>query len=73
MEKHGQLIHDAIKKGLSDADAEARLHSRKAFRSFRDQFPSLAEILLASLDPTKRKALMVCRYFSFCCFNDELI
>ena len=61
MEKHGQLIHDVIKKGLSDADAEARSLARKAFGSFREHFPILADALLATLDPAKKKALMVCR------------
>ena len=60
MEKHGQLIHDAIKRGLSDADADARSFARKSFGLFRDHFTSLAEILLASLDASKRKTLMVC-------------
>ncbi|CAF1218202.1 unnamed protein product, partial [Adineta ricciae] len=58
MEKYGQLLHDAIKKGLSDADAEARSNARKAFGSFRDQFPTLADALLASLDSSKKKTLM---------------
>jgi CLIP-associating protein 1/2 len=61
LEKHGQLIHDVIKKGLSDADGEARLHARKGFRSFREHFPTLADVLLASLDSSKKKMLMVCR------------
>jgi CLIP-associating protein 1/2 len=60
LEKYGQLIHDAIKKGLSDADAEARVHSRKAFGFFREHFPLLADVLLASLDSSKKKTLMVC-------------
>jgi hypothetical protein len=60
MEKHGQLIHNAVKKGLSDADASARSHARKSFGLFRDHFPSLAEALLASLEPSKKKALLVC-------------
>ncbi len=60
LDKHGQLIHDAIKKGLSDADGDARSHSRKSFRFFRDHFPLLAEALLTSLDASKKKMLMVC-------------
>lgn len=59
LEKHGQLFHDAIKKGLSDPDAEARSSARRAFAGFRDQFPTLADTLLATLEPTKKKALMV--------------
>ena len=60
LDKHGQSIHDAIKKGLSDADAEARSNARKAFGLFRDQFPILADALLASLDASKKKTLLVC-------------
>ena len=59
MDKHGQLIHNAIKKGLSDADAEARSFARKGFGFFRDHFPILADALLASLDASKKKTLLV--------------
>jgi len=59
LDKHGQLIHNAIKKGLSDADAEARSYSRKAFGFFRDHFSLLADALLASLDASKKKTLLV--------------
>jgi len=63
MEKHGQLIYNAIKKGLSDADADARSHARKAFGHFRDHFPLLADALLASLDAAKKKTLLVSYYY----------
>ncbi len=59
LDKHGQLIHNAIKKGLSDADADARSHARKAFGFFRDHFSLLADALLASLDAAKKKTLLV--------------
>ncbi|CAF0866949.1 unnamed protein product [Adineta steineri] len=58
LDKHGQLIHNAIKKGLSDADADARSHARKSFGLFRDHFPLLADVLLASLDASKKKTLL---------------
>jgi len=58
LDKHGQLIYDVIKKGLSDADAEARANARRSFGYFRDQFPSLADALLASLDSSKKKTLL---------------
>ncbi|CAF2411295.1 unnamed protein product [Rotaria sp. Silwood2] len=58
LEKHGQLIHDVIKKGLSDADADARLYARKAFGYFREHFSQLADALLITLDSSKKKALM---------------
>lgn len=60
LDKHGQLIHDVIKKGFSDADADARLYARRAFGFFREHFTSLADALLATLDSSKKKALMVC-------------
>jgi hypothetical protein len=60
LEKHGQLMHDAIKKGLSDADADTRSNARRAFGFFRDQFSVLAEALLSSLDASKKKILLVC-------------
>jgi CLIP-associating protein 1/2 len=61
LEKHGQLIHDTIKKGLSDADADARIHARRCFAIFREQFSSLADALLTSLDASKKKMLLVRR------------
>jgi hypothetical protein len=59
LDKHGQLIHNSIKKGLSDADGDARSYARKAFGIFRDRFPLLADALLASLDASKKKTLLV--------------
>lgn len=59
LDKHGQLIHNVIKRGLSDADAEARSFSRKAFGFFRDHFPLLADALLSTLDASKKKTLLV--------------
>ncbi|CAF1036417.1 unnamed protein product [Rotaria sordida] len=58
LDKHGQLIHDVIKKGLSDADADARVYARKAFGLFREHFPLLADALLATLDSSKKKTLL---------------
>ncbi|CAF3437384.1 unnamed protein product [Rotaria socialis] len=58
LDKHGQLIHNIIKKGLSDADADARSLARKAFGLFRDLFPLLADTLLSSLDAAKKKTLL---------------
>jgi hypothetical protein len=52
--------HDAIKKGLSDADPEARSNARRSFGLFRDHFSLLADALYASLDSQKKKTLMVC-------------
>ncbi|XP_065166997.1 CLIP-associating protein isoform X3 [Atheta coriaria] len=57
LEKHIALLQEAVKRGIGDADSEARVISRKAFRGFRDHFPEQAEALLQSLDPSHRKAL----------------
>lgn len=59
LDKHGQLIHNVIKKGISDADGDARCCARKAFGFFRDHFPMLADALLGSLDASKKKTLLV--------------
>lgn len=65
LDKHGQAIHNAIKKGLSDADADARSYARKAFGFFREHFPPLADALLTTLDASKKKQLMVCKIAFF--------
>ncbi|KAK9712512.1 CLASP N terminal [Popillia japonica] len=57
LEKHIPILQDAVKKGIADADPDARVSSRKAFRGFRDHFPDQAEALLQSLEPSYRKAL----------------
>ncbi|CAL1546836.1 unnamed protein product [Lymnaea stagnalis] len=57
LEKHIAVLQDAIKKGINDADSEARAHSRKAFWGFADHFKSQADALLNSLDPSKQKML----------------
>ncbi|CAG5119353.1 unnamed protein product, partial [Candidula unifasciata] len=57
LEKHIAILQDAIKKGINDADLEARAHSRKAFWGFADHFKSQADALLNSLDPSKQKML----------------
>ncbi|CAH1123842.1 unnamed protein product [Ceutorhynchus assimilis] len=57
LEKHEALLKDCIKKGVADADPEARVLSRRAFRGFKDHFPEQAEALLQSLEPSYRRAL----------------
>ncbi|CAF0978802.1 unnamed protein product [Didymodactylos carnosus] len=58
LDKHSQLIHDVIKKSLSDADPETRQGARKAFGLFRENFPQLAHKLLDTLDASKKKTLL---------------
>ncbi|XP_022665691.1 CLIP-associating protein 2-like isoform X1 [Varroa destructor] len=57
LEKHIVTIQDAIKKGISDADSEARCQARKAFWGFADHFPREADKLLLSLDVAKQRLL----------------
>ncbi|XP_030763288.1 CLIP-associating protein 1-B isoform X8 [Sitophilus oryzae] len=57
LERHVALLQECVKKGIADADPEARVSSRKAFRGFRDHFPDQAEALLQSLEPSYRRAL----------------
>ncbi|XP_028966875.1 CLIP-associating protein 1-A [Galendromus occidentalis] len=57
LEKHIITIQDAIKKGISDADSEARSQARKAFWGFADHFPKEADRLLLSLDVAKQRLL----------------
>ncbi|KAK9875379.1 hypothetical protein WA026_007774 [Henosepilachna vigintioctopunctata] len=57
LERHIGLLQEAVKKGVSDADPDARVFSRKAFRGFREHFPDQADVLLQSLDPSYRRAL----------------
>ena len=57
LEKHAASLQDAIKKGISDADPEARQFARKAFWGFADHFRERADQLLQSLDPSKQRIL----------------
>ncbi|XP_055379521.1 CLIP-associating protein isoform X10 [Condylostylus longicornis] len=51
------LLKDALKKGINDADNDARKYSRRAFWSFKKHFPSDADNLYMSLDLTSQKQL----------------
>lgn len=57
LEKHIALLQEAIKKGIADADPEARLCARKAYWSFRSHFPEQADSLLNSLDSSYKRVL----------------
>jgi len=58
LERHITIIQDSIKKGIADADSNARVLSRKAFWAFYEHFSEQGEILLNKLDPIYRKALL---------------
>ncbi|KAH7951660.1 hypothetical protein HPB52_011145 [Rhipicephalus sanguineus] len=57
LERHIAILQEAIKKGISDADPEARAFSRKAFWGFADHFKEQADVLLNSLDSSKQRML----------------
>lgn len=57
LEKHVYVLAEAIKKGISDADSEARFYSRKAFWGFSDHFKDHADAVLDSLDSSKQRIL----------------
>lgn len=57
LEKHVSILQEAIKKGINDADSEARVFSRKAFWGFADHFKDQADSMIHSFDAQKQKAL----------------
>ncbi|XP_035911785.1 CLIP-associating protein isoform X9 [Anopheles stephensi] len=57
LEKHSSLLREALRKGMTDADNDARRHSRCAFWSFRRHFPDLADNLYGSLDISTQRTL----------------
>ncbi|XP_058054607.1 CLIP-associating protein [Anopheles bellator] len=57
LEKHNSLLREALRKGIGDADNDARRHSRCAFWIFRRHFPELADSLYGSLDISTQRAL----------------
>ncbi|XP_062552158.1 CLIP-associating protein isoform X3 [Armigeres subalbatus] len=57
LEKNSLILRDALRKGLSDADGEARRHSRCAFWSFRRHFQDLADSLYSSLDSATQRMM----------------
>ncbi|XP_002048268.2 CLIP-associating protein [Drosophila virilis] len=57
LERHAVIFRDTLKKSLSDADSEARRHSRLAYWAFRRHFPDLADHIYGSLDIAAQRAL----------------
>lgn len=57
LERHIAILQEAIKKGISDADPEARAYARKAFWGFANHFKEQADVLLNSLDSSKQRML----------------
>ncbi|XP_068447008.1 CLIP-associating protein 1-B-like isoform X3 [Clinocottus analis] len=57
LERHGGILMETIKKGVHDADAEARCVARKCYWAFHGHFRQEAELLFQSLEPSYQKAL----------------
>uniref|UniRef100_A0A670YJE8 Cytoplasmic linker associated protein 1 n=1 Tax=Pseudonaja textilis TaxID=8673 RepID=A0A670YJE8_PSETE len=57
LERHVSVLAETIKKGVHDADSEARIKARKCYWSFHSHFSREAEHLFNSLESSYQKAL----------------
>ncbi|XP_029696423.1 CLIP-associating protein 1-B-like isoform X13 [Takifugu rubripes] len=57
LERHGTVLMETIKKGIHDADAEARSVARKCYWSFHGHFRREADQLFQGLESSYQKAL----------------
>ncbi|XP_055362412.1 CLIP-associating protein 1-B-like isoform X18 [Betta splendens] len=57
LEKYGSVLMETIKKGIHDADAEARSVARKCYWGFHGHFSREAEQLFQGLESSYQKAL----------------
>ncbi|CAH2283510.1 CLIP-associating 2 isoform X5 [Pelobates cultripes] len=57
LERHVAVLVDTIKKGMHDADAEARIEARNAYWGLRSHFPAETDALYNSLEPSYQKNL----------------
>ncbi|KAH8872338.1 CLIP-associating protein 1 [Schistosoma japonicum] len=57
LEKNLSVLQDALRRGISDADQEARQFSRRSFPLFVEKFPEQANLFLQNLDAQKRKLI----------------
>ncbi|XP_056277908.1 CLIP-associating protein 2 isoform X3 [Pseudoliparis swirei] len=60
LERHTAVLVESIKKGLRDADSEARVEARKAYWGLRNHFPAETDALYNSLEPSYQKILQSC-------------
>ncbi|XP_058878847.1 CLIP-associating protein 2-like isoform X21 [Acipenser ruthenus] len=60
LERHVAVLVESIKKGIRDADAEARVEARKAYWGLRNHFPAETEALYNSLEPSYQRTLQSC-------------
>uniref|UniRef100_A0A9J7XVN5 Cytoplasmic linker associated protein 1 n=1 Tax=Cyprinus carpio carpio TaxID=630221 RepID=A0A9J7XVN5_CYPCA len=57
LERHVPVLMETIKKGVHDADSEARSIARKCYWGFHTHFSKEAELLFQALELTYQKAL----------------
>ncbi|XP_051283585.1 CLIP-associating protein 1 isoform X8 [Dicentrarchus labrax] len=57
LERHGTVLMETIKKGIHDADAEARSVARNCYWSFHGHFRREAEQLFQAVESSYQKAL----------------
>uniref|UniRef100_A0A7N6AR57 TOG domain-containing protein n=1 Tax=Anabas testudineus TaxID=64144 RepID=A0A7N6AR57_ANATE len=60
LERHTAVLVESIKKGIRDADSEARVEARKAYWGLRNHFPGEADALYNSLEPSYQRTLQSC-------------
>ncbi|XP_034455437.1 CLIP-associating protein 2 isoform X34 [Hippoglossus hippoglossus] len=60
LERHTAVLVESIKKGIRDADSEARVEARKAYWGLRNRFPNEADALYNSLEPSYQRTLQSC-------------
>ncbi|XP_054619898.1 CLIP-associating protein 2 isoform X12 [Dunckerocampus dactyliophorus] len=60
LERHTAVLVDSIKKGIRDADSEARVEARKAYWGLRNHFPAEADALYNSLESSYQRTLQSC-------------
>uniref|UniRef100_A0A8C3G608 Cytoplasmic linker associated protein 2 n=1 Tax=Cyclopterus lumpus TaxID=8103 RepID=A0A8C3G608_CYCLU len=60
LERHTAVLVESIKKGIRDADSEARVEARKAYWGLRNHFPAETDALYNSLEPSYQKTLQSC-------------
>ncbi|KAF7211235.1 transcript variant X22 [Nothobranchius furzeri] len=60
LERHTAVLVESIKKGIRDADSEARVEARKAYWGLRNHFPADADALYNSLESSYQRTLQSC-------------
>ncbi|XP_067358300.1 CLIP-associating protein 2 isoform X31 [Channa argus] len=57
LERYTSVLVESIKKGIRDADAEARVEARKAYWGLKNHFPAEADALYNSLESSYQRTL----------------